>query len=326
MKEIGGYFELERCRRPMLHEGALALNCGRTCLEYLLEQKNIKKLALPYFMCSVVRDSCEKCGTGLSYYHIGRDFMPEDVKLREDEWLYAANFYGQLSTEQLLYLKEKYRRVIVDNAQAYFAPPPGGVDCIYTCRKFFGVPDGAFLYTDAPPRELQRDISYTRMDFVLGRFEKNAGEFYPTASANNDFFSTQPVLKMSALTENLLRAVDYEEAEKKRTENFLRLHRALGGMNELSVHPVKGAFSYPLMLDNAPELRKKLIADKIFVPTLWPNVLSEVPAGSWEYRLAANVLPLPCDQRYGAEDMDRIINFFSNVQPSLAGRHDLEVF
>ena len=31
-----------------------------------------------------------------------------------------------------------------------------------------------------------------------------------------------------------------------------------------------------------------------------------MPPDSLEYDLAANVLPLPCDQRYGQEDMESI--------------------
>ena len=41
-REIGGYLELERNRLPLLHESALALNCGRNALRYLLEQRKIR--------------------------------------------------------------------------------------------------------------------------------------------------------------------------------------------------------------------------------------------------------------------------------------------
>ncbi len=42
MKEYGGYIELDTYRLPMLHEGAVSLNCGRNCLAYLIEAKKIK--------------------------------------------------------------------------------------------------------------------------------------------------------------------------------------------------------------------------------------------------------------------------------------------
>ena len=44
MREIGGYFELDKYSMPMLHEGAIALNCGRITLAYLIEAKGIEKI------------------------------------------------------------------------------------------------------------------------------------------------------------------------------------------------------------------------------------------------------------------------------------------
>ena len=120
MKEIGGYIELDTYTLPMLHERALALNCGRNCLAYLLRARNIKKIALPYFLCNSVRDVCIREKIEIQYYHIGLNFMPLDVRLDEDEWIYIVNYYGQLSNSILEEMFHKYEKVIVDNAQAYF--------------------------------------------------------------------------------------------------------------------------------------------------------------------------------------------------------------
>ena len=54
------------------------------------------------------------------------------------------------------------------------------------------------------------------------------------------------------------------------------------------------------------ELRHWLAGRKIFVPTNWRNILEEFDRDTMEYDWAANVLPLPCDQRYGAEEMQYI--------------------
>ena len=62
------------------------------------------------------------------------------------------------------------------------------------------------------------------------------------------------------------------------------------------------------MLPEGQALRRKLIEKKIFVPQLWPNVPQEQPANSAACRLAEQILPLPCDQRYGAEEMAVIID------------------
>ena len=305
-REIGGYLELETNTGPLLHEGALALNSGRAALAYLIEQKQIRAMALPRFVCDVVKDVCLAHGVRLREYGSDLRLSPPDVEPEEGEWLYVVNHYGRLGQETLSALAARTPRLIVDNAQAYFAPPVSGADTLYTCRKFLGVPDGAFLYTDAAGRELERDVSWRRMDFVLGRFEGPASPFYQRASENNDRLEARP-LRMSRLTENLLRGIDYDRVRRQRETNYAVLAAALDGKNALPPACPPGPYAYPFLTENGPILRKKLIEHKIYVPLLWPNVVRSEPAGSPERILAENILPLPCDQRYGENDMSYLL-------------------
>lgn len=136
MKEIGGYIELDTYRHTMLYEDALLLNCGRNALAYLLEARGIKKLYLPYFLCDSVVNVCRKYGVEVVNYHIGDKWLPKNVNLDNDAWLYIVNFYGQITKEDLTRLVDEYHNVIIDNAQAYFDAPLANVDTLYTCRKF----------------------------------------------------------------------------------------------------------------------------------------------------------------------------------------------
>lgn len=304
MKEIGGYLELDTYRHPMLHNKAVALNCGRNALAYLIEARQIKKICLPYFLCDSVKSICIKYNVAVRYYHIGWDFVPEDIILGKDEWVYLVNFYGQLSTKFVQELYRKYVRIIVDNAQDYFAEPLEGIDTLYTCRKYFGVADGAFLFTDVKlGRELEQDESYGRMEFVIGRYDRNAGEFYAQFVANNEMFCKEPIKWMSRLTANLLHGIEYGFVKKRRMENFLFLHQQLGFINELAIHNKDATFMYPMLLKNGAIIRKKLQENKIYVPMLWPNVLQDTDESSIEFQMANNILPLPIDQRYSTEDM-----------------------
>ena len=314
MKEYGGYIELDTYRLPMLHEGALALNCGRNCLAYLCKAKHIKKLLLPYFMCDSVYNICKKYGVGMRFYHVNQAFKPVDLSLAADEWLYVMNYYGQLTPEYLCELKKKYNRVIVDNSQAYFDEPIDGTDTLYTCRKFFGVADGAFLYTDTVMNEeLPTDESFERMHFLLGRFERTASEFYDEYSANNHLFADESIKKMSKLTRNLLHGIDYDYVKQRRTENFKRYHESLQVNNQLSLRESMGAFAYPLMIENGVEVRKELQKKKIYIPMLWPNVVNEVADDSLESRLVKDILPLPVDQRYSVNEIENIICQLNNM-------------
>ena len=312
MKEYGGYIELDTYRLPMLHDGATALNCGRNCLAYLIKARNIKKIKLPYFMCDSVFEVCKKYGAEMSFYHIDMSFKPVDITLADDEWLYVMNYYGQLTREYISELKAKYRRVIIDNAQSYFDMPITDTDTLYTCRKFFGVADGAFLYSDSKPEEdLPLDESFDRMRFLLGRFERTASEFYADNVANNELFDNEPIKRMSKLTDNLLHGIDYEYVKKRRTENYRMYHEKLKAINELELREVEGAFAHPLLIKNGEVIRKALQQKKIYIPTLWPNVVNEMPVDSPEYRFARDILPLPCDQRYAQKDITEILGEIS---------------
>lgn len=309
MREIGGYIELDTYRLPMLHEGAIALNCGRNALAYLLRARKIRRLYIPKFICDSVTGVCEREGVPYSLYSIGMDFLPaQEIALGEGEWLYFVNYYSQFSNEQISEYVKQYQRVIVDNAQSYFQPPIPGVDTLYTCRKYFGVADGAFLYTDVVlDDELPQDESFDRMRFLLGRFERTASEFYSEYISNNDLFVREGIKRMSRLTSNLLHGIEYDKIRQIRESNYTCLYDELGKINKLQLKNHPGTFMYPLFLENGSEIRKILQQKKIYIPILWPDVLRLSKSDEIESRLASQILPLPVDQRYTIADMEYIV-------------------
>lgn len=316
MQEIGGYIEFEKNTGDLYHNDAIALNCGRSCLAYLIKSRKITKIKLPKFLCGSVINLCIRENVKISYYNINLDFLPVDVELAEDEWLYVVNYYGQLEVSDIILIKQKFGRIILDNAQSYYQMPINNIDTLYTCRKYFGVPDGAFLYTDSYIEVQNRDLSYDRMNFLMGRFEKSASDFYSEYVANNKLFDSEPIKMMSLLTENILRGLDYEKIKNIRTQNFSYLHNRLGKVNKLNLKVPEGAFMYPLYLKNGASIRVKLQKELIYIPTLWPSVYKLSRDCELEYDLAENILPLPVDQRYDEATMkyisDRIMEIIEN--------------
>ncbi len=309
MKEIGGYIELDTYTGKEFHPNALALNCGRSALIYLIRAKKIKKLYLPYYCCCSVYDSCKKESVAISYYHIDHHLRPiVERALEKDEWLYVINYYGQLSNEEITYYKNLYQRIIIDSTHAFYQFYPENIDAIYSCRKFFGVADGAYLYTDAEKLALKRGYSYDKMRFLHGRFEKGANEFYHEYIENNRKLQEEPVTLMSKLTQNLLRGVDYRAVGKRRESNFKYLHHALGKINQIKLIIPYGAFVYPFYVKNGKRIRDALIQKKIYIPALWLNIFDMCEASWLEYDLASNLLPLPVDQRYDNIDMKYILD------------------
>lgn len=317
MKEIGGFIELDHYRLPMLHEDALTLNCGRNALAYLIRAKKIKTLHVPKLICDSVTNLCAKEDVEIKFYSVDSQFRPFEISIQDGEWIYIVNYYGQIKEGELKEYISDYKNVIIDHAQAYFQEPVCGTDTIYTCRKFFGVADGAFLYTDSLlDEELEQDESFDRMHFLLGRYERSASEFYAEYVENNRIFKEEPIKRMSKLTENLLHGLDYAWVKERRTENFRYLHEQLKKYNQLELSIPEGAFMYPFYVKNGAEIKKKLQQIKIFIPTLWPSVFEWCKEDELEYDMAKNILPIPVDQRYDLEDMKYIVESIMCIMKS----------
>lgn len=310
MEELGGYIEFEHYHLPMLHDKAIALNCGRNCLIYLIHSRKIKKILLPKLICKSIIKTCLKEKVEIRYYSIDEKFTPQDIVLEKDEWIYLINFYGQLSNKEIEDLYNKYRYVIVDQAHAYFQMPIKGIDTLYTCRKFFGVSDGAFLYTDSLlEKDFEQDVSYQRMNFLLGRYERTATEFYKEYIINNEIFEDEPIKWMSKLTKNLLSGIDYKKVKKSRTYNYIYLYENLKSYNELELKKIEGAYMYPLYIKDGEKIKEKLISNNIYIPTFWTDVEDICDTKDLEYKFSKGILPLPCDQRYCEKEMRILVNW-----------------
>ncbi len=309
-KEIGGYIEFEHYSGRQLHDDAIKLNCARNCLAYLIKAYDIKRIFIPYFLCDSVWKTCKKYGVEYSFYHIDETFLPIIPKADfSKDWLYVVNYYGQLSNDKIIELKRNIKNLIIDNVQAFFQTPEDNINTIYTCRKFFGVADGAYLYSNCRLEEkLETDVSFKRMNFLLGRFEKSAEEFYSEYVQNNEFFENEPIKNMSLITENLMRSFNYANVAQQRTNNFNYLHENLKSINELTLQIPYGAFAYPLKIENAATIKETLLRRKIYIPTLWPEVCDLCESEDLEYQYAQNILPLPVDQRYSKQEMDYLIS------------------
>lgn len=309
IKEIGGYFGLEELISNEYYPDLTAVNNARCALLYIIKARHYNKVYLPYFLCDSVRLVLEREKIPFEEYRIDRDFLPVlDIKTNPEEVVYIVNYYGLFNEEKLNSLKNKYGNIVVDNAQAFFARPIKGIDTVYSCRKFFGVPDGGYAYTEAEYQEdIPVDVSMDRMKHVLGRFEGNcASDYYDFFNDNDESFKEIELRLMSKLTHNILGAIDYQAAKRRREENFAYLSKALGERNVLKMDCPPGPYAYPFYIQNGMAIKKLLAKKKIYVATLWPNVLET--GLDIETEFTENILPLPCDQRYSEEDMQRVVD------------------
>lgn len=305
--EIGGYFEIECLGKKEFHSEAARFNYARCCLRYLIQARHITKLYLPYYCCESVIKACS--GIQVEFYHISSSFEPIfDKKLKEREFVYLINYFGRLSEEFIREFVRRNQNVIVDNVQSFFSKPVGAVDTIYSCRKYFGVPDGAYLYTDLTGIDLDRQSVIGQMEYLIGREEYGASAYYQKYVAAEARIDERDIKGMSWMSQYIMNAVDYDVVAEKRRKNFRFLHEKLAGINRIDVREIEGPYAYPFYAEDGEMLRNKMISQKIYIPVLWGNVLHSVGADSVESRYVRNILPIPCDQRYGNMEMERIVD------------------
>ena len=205
-KAIGGYFELELHRGDEYHKDALALNTARNCLEYILLTRQYSKVFIPRFTCEVVLEPFTKHNIFYEFYPINEQLEPAFFpELKQGEAFLYTNYFG-LKQDGVKKVAELYgKQAIIDNAQAFYAPCLPGIDTFYSPRKFFGVPDGGYLYTDAPPLpDLPQDTSWHRMQHLLRRIDENAEAGYSDFRINSSSLANNPIKRMSKLSRQIL--------------------------------------------------------------------------------------------------------------------------
>ena len=311
MEPVGGYFELELRKGEHYHKDAIRLNTARNCFEYVLRSRQCTQVYVPYYTCEVLLEPIKKLGVNYKFYSINEQFEPISFpSLDADTAFLYTNYYG-MKQKCVERLSEKYgSQLIVDNAQAFYSEPMQRIDTFYSARKFFGVSDGAYLYTGKRlEQNLYQDVSYKRMSHLLKRIDLGAELGYLDFRNDDDMLCNQDIKQMSKLTDNVLSGIDYEAAKRKRRENYTLLDEFLRASNQISLELDERAVPmvYPYLTDDL-SLRRRLIENKVFVATYWSNVKGWTTEDMLERKLMERLIPIPCDQRYGEKEMSSIVS------------------
>ncbi|KEK20650.1 hypothetical protein BAMA_14670 [Bacillus manliponensis] len=308
-KEIGGFFELELPKAVEYHSSAIRLNKARSALYYLLKAKKIKKIFLPYYMCYCILEPILDLKINYEFYNIDDNFYPIfNRSLGNDEYLLYINYFG-ICSRNVEEITHHIKNVIVDNTQAFFEQPIKNIDTIYSPRKFFGVPDGGYLYTNVTLNEkLSSDYSYSRLNFLAKRIDCCANDSYILYQKNEELLINEEPKRMSKLTQRILQSIDYENAKNRRNDNFFYIHNQLKEINEitLNINSLNGPMVYPFFI-RQEDVKKRLIERNIYVATYWKEVLQYTDSSWFEHELTRYLIPIPIDQRYNEKEMTHII-------------------
>ena len=322
VKAIGGYFEIadKDCEWGHMPVEGVALNTCRNALEYIILQlPDVKRIFVPYYTCEAVIEPLKRLLVEYEFYHINEQLeIAGEIALGEGVYLIANNYFG-IKDAYIAELSKKYGdRLIVDNAQALFAPTFPNIKAAYSTRKYVGVADGGFA-VGVPVISIldyEKDNSLEHDSHLFIRKNKGAEAGFKDYQDNETKLDNQPIRRMSPQTQTILSQIDYDSIIETRRLNYMYLNNALKERNKLKL-PSTDSFVcpmvYPFMTDDE-SLRDRLIKNKVFVARYWPNVLEWCQEKDLEYKLANRIIPLPIDQRYGEMEMNYIVEILKTTR------------
>lgn len=310
-KAIGGFLEIENnlLTSPQeFHPDAIALTSGRSCLNYILSIEAPSLVYIPYYICDTVITLLKNKKINYQFYEIDLNFLPKNFPyLKEREMILYVDYFG-LCQKNTQLMSEKYgTQLIVDATQSFFLKPETINLQGYlfnSCRKFFGVPDGAYLYGVTKKKKhisLNNQPLYINHLFLraLGKIEEGY-----TAYKKNEATLSSEIIEISSFSQYYLKHINCETVRKIRQRNFLFYAQHLSHFNPLKKFNLddQTPLCYPLL---TKQINRDLFHNKkIFIPSFWQECLNRDSSNRFkiEKNISCHLLPLPLDQRYSKKD------------------------
>lgn len=350
MKEIGSIFSLSILEKeqysPMLLAGedAVYFSLCREAL-FAIAKKNReseRKILLPAYTCQTVIDPFLQEGWKIVYYNITNQLRIDtaDLLSKYDDFrpnlCIAHPYYGadlnQEELDALSDLKDDGCILIEDLTQCIFSTQRSKIFDYFTgsYRKWFPIPDGAFVIG----KDLSVEVFEENIDFVRPMADAMylRGTFLQTGDNNIKEISRrvgkvaishisgkiEPHI-MSGLSQLLLSRIDIETTKKKRFVNYRFLYDHLQGnsicrpvdrnMDELTCAPL----FFPIYMKDRSAFQKRLAQQEIYAPVLWPVHTDALLINDRVKKIYDEILMLPIDQRYGKDDMKRIVKVINSL-------------
>ena len=323
--EMGGYLPLElnngKSRFQSVHpDDIVAVNSGRTAIWYAVLSLSGKRIHVPYYYCPDVISMLQDMEIDVVFYHIREDFLPVRFEVQEHDIVLLVNYFG-ITNKSICKYALNYKKVIIDQAHGYYYEPvmQDGIMNVYSCRKFIGVADGAYLIgKELKKINLPQDVSFSRVLHLYKSIELGTNAAY-LDNKENECKLAGNYLYMSTLTKRILDNADNETIILRRCENFKFLHEQLKGLQKLSITDKNIVpYMYPLLLDR--DIHQTLVRQQIYVPILWKHLLDTIWNGTLEQHYAKFLIPLPFDQRYSRKEMTYLVDaIYSAVEQNHSG-------
>jgi dTDP-4-amino-4,6-dideoxygalactose transaminase len=328
---IGGMFGLGgelRCHPslpPFLKEDDMCLVNARSGIFLLCKLLAPSTVWMPSYLCDAMLQPLKMTQTRTKFYEVNYDLaVPswewiKDVK--HGDIVVVIDYFGfPPDTSCVSRAKEKGAWTLEDACQALLTEEVGTLAdfVVFSPRKFLGVPEGGILAPkrarlpdnislEPPPAEWW--LKALHANILRREFDLYGGDRrWFTLLQQTKKNSPVGYYSMSELSRILLRhAFDYPAIAQRRIRNYQVLNKELGDLALFPRLPAKVIpLGFPIRLKNRDQVRQQLFEHDIYPPIHWPvhGIVPEKFRDS--HQLAADIITLPCDQRYDCDDMERM--------------------
>lgn len=325
------------------------LSTGRSAICYAIKtiverHPGLKKTAvLPPFTCHTVIEPFLKAGYEVYYYPVQKDLTTTSDTIMRTAIEHDASivlfhrYFGKDTLDGQIdkmcdFLRGLDKYTIEDCTQCLYSDfDKSSADFfVGSIRKWHGTPDGGFAvchemkFGEKPLRsnqmleEAKVKASYAKYRYLFDH-EGEKPVFLQLYRDAEDILESQTGFNaICSVSQKLQSNLDVRSLKTRRRENFLSL---LSGLSNLSgVKPLFDKLGngevplyFPLVVNERTSLQVHLVKHDIYAPVVWPKAECLGAVCEEAEYLYEHLLCIPIDQRYGVDDMNRVIDTIKEI-------------
>lgn len=325
--------------------------CREALLEIAKHYKtDNKRVIIPAYTCQTVIDPFVQEGWECRYYDVTRNLRIKSESIitlsesfRPSVCIVHPFLGADFTSEELdtiSHIKQSIGCLMVEDiTQCIFTTVRHNVfDVVVgSYRKWYSIPDGGFLqllrnnpslvipnetYAENEPFvSLQSDAMYLRGVFLntgdedIKEISRRLGNM--SMSEINGLISPH---KMAGYSVKIMSNSDNDCIQKRRKENYKYLHDNLKYVSTITLvrssdaEVVSAPLYFPIYVKDRSLFQKMLCQEKIYAPVLWPIKTPEILISPDVEFIFSHILMIPCDQRYGVADMERVVEVIKKTR------------
>lgn len=289
---------------------------GRTAIEAVLHNLPSAHTALlPSYCCDSMIVPFRDAGIQVEFYQVEWDNgLKVEINGSADVYLWC-NYFGFKNEMQ------KFDGVIIEDiTHSLLSDSPSHPQSDYlvaSLRKWEPVNCGGYCSVqkdgEVPSDEFVRLKSAAmelKKDYLEDMDSEKKPQFLSMFGESNHWLAEHySGLSIDSFSRDYLGSTDVEHQRRIRRENARALYEGLSGKVQF-MFPIENMdcpLFVPILLPNRDAVRAHLTKNEIYCPVHWPK-----PEGC-ESNIYDLELSLICDQRYGIEDMERIVSVLKEV-------------